>query len=239
MEILSLDNIASYSRCPAYYYFSKESISVPDPKRIQIVRDVIQKCYLRHTQSSYRTEWRQITGWVNKAVFQDVDVFDDKQTTLAMSTSEGILLNLRNWYDKIYLKEEAIGYVDIKVGFNIGKYRIEEQIPIIRIDNDRPTLIYFSDVEIGARQLYNEFKYRAAAWLYSKQVEETRIISIEHLYFGPQGSFIPSTITLNKKDNSSVENRITHILYCIDKGINYPSITTMCNSCPFRSNCNI
>lgn len=194
---------------------------------------------MRHTQSSWRTEWRRITGWVDKAVFQNINVFDEKQVTAAQSEAEAILLNLRNWYDKVYLKEESIGYIDIKVGFNLSKYRIEHTIPIIRVDEGRSSLLFFGDVEIGTRQLYNEFKYRAAAWLYSKQVEDTKVVNVEHLCFGPQGSFNPSTVILNEKDNRNTEDRIINILYCIDKGINYPSITTMCNTCQFRSKCSI
>lgn len=238
MEIVNLKDIATYSRCPAYYYFSKKTTGIPKPRMIKIIRSIIQKCYLRIAKDGYRTQWRDISGWVSAAVFKDVNVFNDAERDEALAFSEHVLVGLRNWYDKIYLKERASGYTDVKLTLNVQKFKIEDKIPIVRID-DVPSIILIDDVEIGTRQLYNSLEHRGYGWLFTKVIDDVPKVKIELLSFGPLGSFQHNMNTLDAKDNASTEDRMMNILYCMDKGINYPSVTTMCNSCEFRNKCNI
>ncbi len=238
MEIIKLKEVSLFSQCPAYYHFAKKIKHPGESRAIKIIRTVIQKCYLRITKDQYRTQWRTISDWVSKAIYKDVDMLNDAQVQNAQTLAEYVFTGLRHWYDDVYLKETCSGYTDIGVNFNVHKYRIEETIPVVRID-EVPSLIIISDVEIGSRQLYNSLEHRGYGWLFTKELEETSKVKIEHLAFGPKGSFHPSSTTLNAKDNASTEKRIMNILYCMNAGVNYPSITSMCNGCQFFSQCNI
>lgn len=237
MEILSLNDISTYAMCPAYYWFSKTIAPTPESHRIKLIRSIIQKCYLRIAEAEWRTDWRLISGWVDRDMYENIDMSNKAAIKAQQLHTEKILLGLKSWYKQIYLREEDAGFANIKLKFNIGKFRIEDTMPIVK-SSEIPSIIIIDDVEIGARQLYNSFIHRGYSWLFSKEVDSPKV-RIEHLSFGPLGSFQHNTVVLNTKDNASTEQRITNILYCMNAKVNYPSITSMCNECQFRSKCNI
>ncbi len=237
VETITLKEIYEYSQCPAFYYFMKKSTPVPPSRRLEIQRFIVKKAYFRHTQIEWMTTWRLISNWVSAEVFKDIDMLNDAQVDQGKLLAEHCLEGLRNWFDDVYRKEEGAGYIDVKLSFNIGKFRIEHTAPVIKIA-EVPVIINISDVEMGSRALYNDFETRALGWLFAKQME-TDVVGINHLSFGPYGHISNSSIELKAKDNAKIEDRLMNVLYCLDKGINYPSITAACESCQFKKICRI
>lgn len=195
----------------------------------------MKRSFLREKQYEQKTDWRRIVGWVDREVFKDVDVLDNKQFEDARRRAEHILLPLQKWYKDIYRKTDKLHFVDIPFEVTIASHQITDSPDLISLE-DRPVITLVEDIVSNEIQLYNSIRVRGLGWLVCKLLKIEKV-TINHLAIGPKGFLDSTVITCDKKTNERVESVILSIADSMSRGIYYPSKTAMCDSCIFRKGC--
>lgn len=234
---IPLHQIKAYSKCPAYASFSKKSKPVPESVRNKIISNVIKKCYVRHSQTGYRVPWRIILKWIDHDILKEINLKDDDAYDKAKSLADSIVVPVNHWYHRLYKKEEHEGYVNVPVSAIAGGCEIYDTVPIIKM-SDPITIIIIDDIVNSQVQMYNDFKVRGLLWLVSRQLG-LETLKAEHLLIGPTRALESTSIVCNKEMNKKIESSISHIAIAIRNNVCYPSITLMCNSCPYNKECSL
>lgn len=236
---ISLNDLRDFSYCPAYYNFNKKSpvIWKPDNRKLVILQDVIKKAYLRVMQDKRKADWKMLLGWVDKAVFADVDIDNDQQFERARTLAESILGSLKQWYEKIYSIElPAEGYADLELQTQMGQVVLECGVPLLKV-TDPPTLVIVSSTVVNRLDLYNNVEYRALIWALCRELDVDDLV-LEYLCFNDSnGGFKATHLESNRKMLARTEDVIKQIGVSIKLGINYTSRSVECASCPFQKDC--
>jgi hypothetical protein len=235
---IPLNDVATAAECFRYYNFLKESHKIHVPKLWEIAEYCAKRGYLSEMRSGFKSEWRQIVGWVDKAVFKSVDIEDEESYKQGRKDAETILKFLREWYLKTYRKEDYPSYMDITLSHEFTRSCVFAAIPIIKVEDKHPTIMVFSDVATNVRQLYNSIRYRGLQWLVSKELN-CSTVALEHYYFGPQGALVKTKMFAREKENKRTEETIRQVSSLITLGADWPSVTEQCNLCAFNGRCKL
>jgi hypothetical protein len=151
---ISLDDISLFIQCPRYYFLlKKESYVFPSSRRLSIIERMIARAYTRRTDYETKSEWRSIVGWVDKEVFKDVDIADEKAFEAARKLSESVLLFLQKWYEFDYIRSSAPAYVGIPVCYDFGDVIVESRVPLIQME-DVPVITYIDEIDYDELRIY-------------------------------------------------------------------------------------
>lgn len=194
----------------------------------------MQKCYT-HQMGGYKPTWRMLMGWVDSMIFKDIDVTSDEQIEKGRQVSESILVPLRNWYDKVFINEHVEGFVNTPVEYTTKGHQFHTIVPILKL-TEPVTAVIISDVEYTQLQLYNDILARGTGLVVANQLKQ-EAVKVEHLLLGPSRALESTILHCDKDLNKRTEKVITQIADQIADGVNYPSYTSMCNTCPFRKDC--
>lgn len=234
---IPLNDIRAVSQCPAYYKFLKEAPTKPIATKVKIAETVIQKAYVSTATTGFRLEWRNIVSNVDREVFKDIDTSIAEERTRGTKLSEYILVFLRQWYQKIYCAEEAVGYADISLTAEVDGHIIMTHIPVIKLAND-PYIVRVSDVVYYKGQLYNDIGMRGLLWIASEALKCKSIVG-QHLAIGAQGGLELTEIQIGNNAHRRTKRAILQALSLIEKGIDFPSVTEKCTTCPFKRRCRL
>ena len=230
---LLLEDASNFSKCPAYFNFLKKSKKIPT-RRIDIFKFAIQKAY-SYQMNGKKPQWRTIMGWIDSQVFKDIDVTSDEAIEKGRKLSESILIPIRNWYENSFLSEHIESYINTPIESTIGKHQFHTIAPIIKL-SDPITIVIMDTVVTTQLQLYNDLIARGTGLIASKQFKHEEVV-IEHMLLGPSSALEKTVLNCDKGLNSRTQKVLTQVADQIADGIDYPSITTMCNSCQFRKDC--
>lgn len=195
------------------------------------------KAYARTIESGFKPEWRRIVGWVDRLVFQDVDINDTESFETGKQRAEQVLRFLRTWYDKIMLPEHVYAYAHIALEKEIGRHVVTDVIPVIKL-GEKPTILSVSDVVQADWQLYNDIVVRGQALLVASELE-CESVAYQRLTMGSRGGFTEQTIHIDSKGHERTRQMLTQLATVIDAGADWPSYSDHCNSCPFKRRCMI
>lgn len=233
-----LSDIKAVSQCPAYYTLLKQAPKKPAPLLAQIAEGVIKKAYINTADTGFRLTWRNIVAHVDRKVFKNINVEDAEEYKTGKATSEYILSFLQQWYHKMYLVEEAIGYAGIDLTAEVDGHVITATAPIIKL-GDGATVMRVSNVVYTIGQLYNDIGMRGLLWFASEALD-CEAIAGQHLAIGPQGGWMkPAEVKIDKNDHRRAKKAILQALSLIEAGIEFPSVTERCNVCPFQRRCRL
>jgi hypothetical protein len=87
-------------------------------------------------------------------------------------------------------------------------------------------------------ELYNDIEIRGLQWLLSEALE-TDEIEVRYRDIGQKGGHKETRSYAGKKDHERAKETIGYIAGLIELGITYPSVTQMCNTCPFKLRCKL
>lgn len=220
-----------------YLWFLKGAKLPSKKRKIATIEKVMKKCYLKSTETGYRAQWRTIVGWVDSIVFKNIDSMDDENFTAAKQEAEHILLFLRSWYQVFYLKEDVYGYIDVPLSQELQGHTVLAVAPIIKVA-DIPTVIILDEVVQSEPQLYNNIYARGLAYMLSKSLGY-KDISIQYMAVGSRGGKEISEITLGEEEHLRTESMISDLCTIIAAKVDFPSVTEMCQVCPFSRRCKL
>lgn len=233
---INLTQISRFSKCPRYFHYLENSLTIPISKSLTIASLVIKKAYNIALESGHLVDYRRIVGWVDTEVFRNVDVGNKESFKAARSLSEYILNFIQIWRESIYVIDKIGGYSDLTLNISIGnRHFIEGKIPII-LPLDIPVITYIDNIDLTDTKMYNDIKARGLAWMVSKFLSVDKI-TLRHLQMKPRGGFNVNEIHLNKKKNDATGELLSQLVESINCDINYPSITEQCLTCAFRKRC--
>ena len=233
--LIPLEDVRTFSTCPAYYHFALEQpLVLPTNRRISILQAVVQKMYL-HQMGGTKPEQRKIIGWVDKEVFKDIAVDNEEEMARGLALSESVLRPLRNWYERHFLKEHTHGYANLEVEHTSGGHQVTHTVPLVKA-TEPPTVLMVGDAVQSRFQLYNNVLARGSAWLVARKLQEP-VVKLEYLYIGPRDHIEVIELECTEELNSRAEKMIFQIADQVAAGVNYPSYTPMCNGCPYRKEC--
>ena len=230
---LHLQNLKSFSNCPAYYCFSKDK-QVLIPRRRVVIESIIKKCYMQATETGHRTSWRTIVGWVDREIFKDIEIQDDESFRAAKSFSENVLLSVQKWY-KFYLEENFENYIDIDLYQEIGDCIVYGTAPVIHVGKEI-ILTVFNDLGITRLELYNDLEVRGLVSMLSNSLDGSEI-QVRCLAIGPQGGFDIIEFIINQSNR--VEQVLKQLCRSLRAGHNYPSRNVQCKSCEYIRKCKL
>jgi len=234
---IPLSDIRTVSQCPAYYSFLKQAHKKPVSVQANITESVIKRAYVNAATTGFRLEWKSIITQVDKEVFKDIDMADDDDRMRGTKTSEHILGFLRQWYHRMYLAEEAVGYADISLTAEVDGYVITATAPIVKLAKG-PGIMRISDVVYNKGQLYNDIGMRGLLWFASEALN-CKSIAGQHLAIGVQGGIDLSEIQVGNDAHKRTKKAVLQALSLIEAGIDFPSVTEKCNTCPFKRRCRL
>lgn len=234
---ISLDDIQTFSFCPRYYKYSKNSVTSKS-KKLSIIDKVIRRAYLRKAEYNRHSQWKSILGWIDKEVYRNVDMDNEDSFFAARKLSENILVFVQKWYQFDYIRNDNPTYVDIFVSYDFVTNVVYGEIPIIEISEDKPTIKYIDELEYDNLKIYNDIKVMgwAAMLLEELDIEE---IGVKHFFVGPRSGISSDPATIKKSLCPRIKETIREIAISIRSDISYPSYTEMCYTCPFRKQCRI
>lgn len=234
---MSLDQISNASECLKFHSFMEGITEAPVTKLVSVAEGIMQKCYLSATETGYRSNWRQIVGWVDTAVFRGVATENEEAFEQAKNLAESILSFLRGWYENIFLLEHCSGYANLTLEQVVQGVTIWGRIPLIKL-TETPTLVYIDDIATTESQMYNDIKIRGLLWLISEALD-CEIVTAQHFAIGPRGGITVGAIEANQQDHERAVQMIASVALLIKNGYKYPSVTEKCNTCPFKRRCRL
>lgn len=232
--LVPLPDVITFSKCPAYFEFSKKYQHPPESQRMAILMEAMQKCYWKQ-MSGWKPNRRQLIGWVDQPIFKGVDVTKDDQIEKGKKLSESILLPLAAWYEKSFVSEQIEGYINLPLSFTRGGHQITAEVPILKL-TDPLTILLVSDIEHSYLQLYNSLWARGLGWLVARHFNHKEVV-VERMWVGAREQIDTKILKCTEELNKRTEKAILSIADQIAAGVNYPSFTPMCNQCPFRRDC--
>jgi CRISPR/Cas system-associated exonuclease Cas4 (RecB family) len=231
---VALEDIKDFSKCPRYYHFLKDTKTIPTNKRVEAFRHAIERAYT-YQQNGSKPTWRKMMGWVDTVIFKDIDVTNDSGIEKGRAISESVLLPLRSWYDKVFVNEHVEGFANTPIEWTTAGHQFYGIAPVIKL-TDPITIMIMGGVVVTHIQLYNDILARSIGLVAAKQLNQDRI-KVEHLLIGPSRALESTVLDCDEELNRRTSRAIVQIANSIAKKVNYPSITSMCNECPFRKDC--
>lgn len=232
---IPVEDIESFSRCPRYHWFLKEINKKPTSTRVSVIASIVKKCYLKESETHYKADWRTVVGWVDKMIFQRIDVTDKAKFSASKSLAESILVPLQSWYYSRYIPNEYMGLPDVPMEAMAGHHLIHGTAHVVKL-GEFPTLIYIGDVVSTKLQMYNDIGLRTMLWLLSS-ILDTDIVAGEHMVIGKKSGIDIEIVKVNKLSHERTRIAVSNIADQIAAKVDYPSITPMCNSCEFKDSC--
>jgi hypothetical protein len=233
---LTLDEVANFSKCPRYYQNLKGYV-LPKSRRLSIIEKVMRRAYTRRTEYEKKSEWKSITGWIDREVFKDVDIDDEESFQAARKFSESILTFVQKWYEFDYIRSTVPSYIDIPVGYDFVSHIVVGEIPLIHV-HETPMITYIDELDYDSLKIYNNIKVMSWACLLMEQLNIDQI-KVRHLFVGPKSGFTWDPATIKRNKCPTTKETVKEIAYSIAAGISYPSYTDMCNGCQFYRRCKI
>jgi hypothetical protein len=181
----------------------------------------------------YAPEWRTITSWVDKEVFQDINIENEEQFQAARKISENILTAMRIWYYKHFVSVE--GYLDIELSKEINSHIATGIIPLIKL-TEVPEFTLFSLDSISKVNLLNDLEVRGMALLLSNELHSDNVI-LEYLTLSNYSTVEITKLKFTRSHNKSTEQIIGQILDAMNRRYSYPSKSEACYSCAFKKQC--
>lgn len=234
---ITATQISEFAYCPAYFTFNTQSpVTIkPETKKLFIIQEVIKKSYLRIMQDKRKPNWKMIMGWVDKAIFKDIDMYDSGQYDNGIKLAESVLHLLNQWYIKEFKNHNEEGYADFEITTQLGTFFMNGHIPLLRV-SDPPTLMIISNKVVNTLDILYNIQYRVWMWIICKELNLSNM-NLEVLNFSDNGIFKVHYFSFTQKMLLRTEEIIKQIATSIKIGINYASRKAECIECPFYKDC--
>jgi hypothetical protein len=229
---ISLKDIKHFSKCPAYYHFTKTAQVPPRSHNLEIVEKVIKRMYDIALGTGFLVDWRNVVTLVDTEVFRDLDTSTNEGLQRGKQQAERILKFLEIFYSTVYCIDRKNTYTDLPVLAYTGRHTIYTEIPIV---STTPSILLVKDVELTSWDLYNDIEIRGMLWLLEKELSCPGDLKV--MIMGPMGRYTEKNILTDSRLNARAGEKIASIADDIGRGVNYQSVTEQCYTCSFRKEC--
>lgn len=238
---VSLEDLKTFSKCPAYYSYTTNTL-IPITKKnkdISLCENVMKKAYIRAMETSFKAKWKDIINWTDQSLFSSTDFSKgmNEEISKKIAKSKESLNFLRIWYNDLYLKQD-IGYPSIKIEENINHIYVYDEIPFTVLSSDQVFLLSIGEIDKNIFDLVNDIRLRGqASLIYNKLGIEK--ISILYIKYTTSNSLNKKEVILNKEDNIKMNNHLFSLVQGLKTKSIYPSVSKQCNQCIFKRRCKL
>lgn len=235
---LNLKDLKIFSKCPVAFCFSLKDKAPLVTEQERIISKTISKAVLQIMETTYRADWRKIVGWVDKEVFNNVNVYSKEQYDIAKKNSEHILIALRTWYEQVYQLWDMEAFVEVPLGVETSGVFIHGTAPIISLSNPIVCMCIDKNLYDTKKEYQRDIEIRGLAWLASKHLDCDEVI-IQCLSLGKRGRIDINLIKFNADSLNRTAVYIDNMCKIIKKKYFYPSISHQCISCKYYNKCTL
>lgn len=236
---LSLSQIKAASKCFRYLSYLNSYRNPPpsiEDQDILLIKNVITKAYRISMETEWKVEWKKILGWVDAAIFTNIDITNEEACEAGKKRIEKLLIFLSNWY-KIYIDEQKATYINVPLEGQSNHNTIHGIVPILQI-KEWPTILQISPIARTVTGLYNDIELRGLQWLLSETLD-VKDVEVLNLGMQTKGGCEITKMYAGIKDHKRTKETIEQIGSLIELGMNFQSVTELCNSCPFKGRCKL
>lgn len=232
---LNLRQIKDASQCFRRFRGQYPEWADERTKEAKIAERVIQKCYIRAMETTFKPNWQSILGWVDREVFINVDVDDTESWKAGRLRSEQILSFLNAWYKQTLLPEHVPAYSGLTLSTTICDSIVESTVPVIKV-SEPPVISTISSIVQTLWQLYNDIEVRGQLYLVA-QTLDVDSVCYQRLTIGPRGGITDQVVYSTKKELAATRRMLRAVVRAIRQGADYPIVSERCNNCSFRKKC--
>lgn len=235
---ISAKQIKEAAQCfRRFRFLSQEEYLEREDQEIKIIKEVLRRSYAHALSTGYKPNWRGILGWVDKRVFEHVNIDDEQSFQAGKSTSETILSFLNRWYKDVLLPENVLAYPNITLSQQISNAVIYTELPIVKLQ-EKATILNVNKIVCTDPQLYNDMEARIHAWLLDKALECGDVV-YQKMTMGPRGGFNQNLVNMTREAHKRTEKAVFQIVRAISQRANFPSVSEQCAGCQFRRRCKL
>lgn len=228
MEIYQIKRLRDYQKCPN---LCKYDVSGTESVDQTVIRKVLEYCYSEIATSNTSLVWKDVRTKVTQLLCELEPHLTAKQI---YSSSLVVLETVRNWYIANYRDKENSGLVNIRLTEELNGIQITGVVDAVLLTGKKVKLVEFTDLSLD--QVYSDIGFRTKIWLLGKaglKVTSALVIKCTNRTI--------ETVTLKiletEKWNLKNEQILKLITISIKNKIFYPSVTSMCNTCQYKSIC--
>lgn len=234
-----LRQIDDYSKCPNFAKYNLNSLEKYS-REFSIFRHIVLSAYRDLQNIQTIPTWPTLRNRVTKQVIKDVDVSNSEELSKAYKFTKVMLDKVHQWYGELIAGFPGEALVNVEISNQLGKTGVTVTgiADVILLYQDQVTLIDIVErPDISQHQVtlaYNSIKLQSLMWLLQSQgIEVTDIVRV---IYKPDGIDF-AKLKMEKLIPGKVERRLHLIVTGIANEIYYPSVTSMCSTCPYKSIC--
>lgn len=227
-QLVQIKNLRDYTKCSNYAKYHWHYL---DSSSESTCRSIIESCYRDIALHNKKVDWRTVRNRVYREVFRETNQNVDSLYKEALA----VLSTLRNWYLEYYRDEPGEAILNVDLEEETNGMKVTARIDGVLINGDDVTLIYFTE-EKEPQEILRDIGLRTRVYLLGREkILVNKILAI---------NATDKTVTCNKLTvhnpiewNYKTRQALGMILLSMKNNIYYPSVTSMCNSCPYKSVC--
>jgi len=236
--IVNLDQIERFAQCPrSHKYYKEEPLLTVMGLRQSIIESVVKRCHIDLMRTEEKTVWRDIVGYVDAAVFTDIDITNKESSEAGKILAENVLKSLQQWYHKVYPQLNYETFTDIRLEQHVKGHVVICEVPIIQLA-EHPSITLVGNKEWNVLRMYNDYKVRGLAWAVANELDDSDI-TVVYLGTGTKGGLRITPLALGKEDHARTGVTLECIVEAMSNRVDYPSVSDHCIMCPYIGRCRL
>lgn len=245
---ISAKEVAIYTQCPKKYEYwvtKRHALDeLPLSSNLLFLKKISKYAYTSRNKSGMRPAWQAVTNFIDKLIFQDVNMSNEEEVDIAYKRSLSLIEKIRKeWYIPIFCRyDEYSGITDWWDAIVLpNNYIVHDTVDLVLYDGKEDLIICeFSEVEDRPRSIYNDIRLRIQALILSNELGISAN-SIKRIVWGKSNKITTQNINIQDPDDflGKTLNSIMQITTGIKKDVFYVSVSEQCHYCPFRDICSM
>lgn len=234
---VELRHLDDYMKCPNYakYNWTNGSL-VRHHFLYQPVRSIIMSAYRDMANLEKKVQWKTLRGRVHTALAPLLH--NELEIAEYFKLSKYILEKIRGWYLNTFRDgpTTCLHNLSIESPVPATGLSIATTIDAILLSPDQTSIVEITDKYKDIREASVSFSIRAKVWALKQEDINVKSVLLVHI---KEGNINVHEINIRNIDEYcfSVEKSLQWALGSIKHQIFLPSITSMCDSCPYKGVC--
>lgn len=234
-NVLEIKHIEDYVKCPNFAKYNWVNDSETRNDFYKPIRNILLSCYRDMSNLEKKVVWKTVRNRVHSEL---AGLLNTRTLEQYQKDAVHVIQSLRTWYLNYYRSGPELALHDLALqelvpGVGVS---IKATVDALLLEPGNITLVEVTNRFSSGEEAYNSIGLRAKVWLLSKQrvmVNKMLVINIK----GKDLQIYTLKLTEPKDIVYRTERALSLIVGGIKYNVFYPSITDMCNRCPYKPIC--
>lgn len=234
---IPLSRYEDYLKCPKYCQFNVGQSTGKKFSKLNNVFNVLLKDIYLAQAKHRKPHWDEVRSLIDP-LLGPAYLTDETTLTDYYHNSKKVMESLRIFYTNYYSSspDTALSNIKLSVPVPYSQANITGNIDALQVGLETKVLVEISEKFQTQAEFFNSFSVRAKLWMLSKEsVEINTLLSINTSF--PYLKFFLTDLRPYSNLIPSIEKTIIFTTGAIMNNIYYPSVTDMCNKCPYKTIC--